>query len=196
MNSIQDKFYQKSLLERGYLKLIFDKLPTTYDYKTWMTPAEGYEVYDGVILRFEKGTSILIDRMIVEVKVRDRFYPELILEKIKLDDLKKVRRQMDTKSKKECYMDVKTRLIYINITPEGSYFFDLDKIQKEFRWVDELHWVSTTDKSKGKILKSLTKINCIKGKRYTIKTGDYINTKAVEVMNTHHQRTKQLGIIF
>jgi hypothetical protein len=196
MNSTQKAFYEKSLLERGYLKLIFDKLPTAYDYKTWMTPAEGYEVYDGVILRFEKGTSKLIDRMIIEVKVRDKFYNDLILEKIKFNDLKKVKRQMDTKTKKDCYMDVKTRLIYINITPEGSYFFDLDKLQKEFNWVEEMHWVSTTDKNKGKALKSLTKIDYTKGKRYNIKTGDYINTKAVEVMNTNHQRTKQLGIIF
>jgi hypothetical protein len=196
MNSTQKAFYEKSLLERGYLKLIFDKLPTAYDYKTWMTPAEGYEVYDGVILRFEKGTSKLIDRMIVEVKVRDKFYPELILEKIKLDDLKKVRRQMDTKTKKECYTDVKTRLIYINITPQGSFFFDLDKLNKTFNWVEEMHWVSTTDKSKGKILKSLTKIDSSKGKPYNIKTGDYINVKAVEVMSVNHSRTRQLGIIF
>ena len=196
MNSIQNKFYEKSLLERGYLKMIFDKLPTTYDYKTWMTPAEGYEVYDGVIFRFEKGTSKLIDRMIIEVKVRDKFYNELILEKIKFNDLKKVRKQMDSRTKKDCYMDIKTRLIYINITPEGSYFFDLDKLQKEFNWVEEMHWISTTDKSKGKTLKSLTKIDYKKGKRYNIKTGDYINTKAVEVMNINHKRTKQLGIIF
>lgn len=196
MNTTQNKFYEKSLLERGYLKLIFDKLPTTYDYKTWMTPAEGYEVYDGVILRFEKGTSKLIDRMIVEVKVRDKFYPELILEKIKFDDLKKVRRQIDLKTKKECYIDIKTRIIYINVTPQGSYFFDLDKLQKDFEWIEETHWISTTDKSKGKTLKSLTMIDYTKGKLFNIKTGDYINTKAVEVMNINHQRTKQLGIIF
>ena len=196
MNTIQMKFYEKSLLERGYLKMIFDKLPTAYDYKTWMTPAEGFEVYDGVILRFEKGTSKLIDRMIVEVKVRDKFYPELILEKIKFDDLKKVRRQMDTKTKKECYEDVKTRLIYINITPQGSFFFDLDKLEKEFNWVNEMHWVSTTDKSKGKINKILTKINSSKGKLYNIKTGDYINKTLVETMSVNHSRMRQLGIIF
>jgi hypothetical protein len=196
MNTTQNKFYEKSLLERGYLKLIFDKLPTAYDYKTWMTPAEGFDVYDGVIFRFEKGTSKLIDRMIVEVKVRATYYPELILEKIKFDDLKKVRRQMDTKTKKECLIDVKTRLIYINITPEGSYFFDLDKLQKEFNWTEEMHWVSTTDKSKGKTLKSLTKIHYTKGKSYKIKTGDYINLKAVETMGVNHSRAKQLGIIF
>jgi len=196
MNTTQIKFYEKSLLERGYLKLIFDKLPTAYDYKSWMTPAEGYDVYDGVIFRFEKGTSKLIDRMIVEVKVRDKFYPELILEKIKFNDLKKVRKQMDTKTKKECYTDVKTRLIYINITPEGSFFFDLDKLQKDFEWVEEMHWVSTTDKSKGKVMKSLTKIHYTKGKAYNIKTGDYINKKAVETMSINHSRARQLGIIF
>ena len=192
----QNLFYQKSLLERAYLKMIFDKLPTTYDYKTWMTPAEGFEVYDGVILRFEKGTSILIDRMILEVKVRDRYYPELIFEKNKYDDLKKVRRQMDTKTKKECLIDVKTRIIYVNITPQGSFFFDIDKLEKDFEWVNEMHWASTTDKSKGKINKILTKIESSKGKLFDVKTGDYNNPKATEVMMINHSRTKQLGIIF
>ena len=59
-----------------------------------------------------------------------------------------------------------------------------------------MHWVSTTDKSKGKVMKSLTKIDYTKGKPYTIKTGDYINKKAVEIMSVNHSRTKQLGIIF
>ena len=192
----QQKFYEKSLLERAYLKMIFDKLPTTYDYKTWMTPADGFDVYDGVILRFKKGTSELVDRMIIEVKIRDQFYPELIFEKIKYDDLKKARRSMDLKTKKECYIDVKTRIIYINVTPEGSFFFDIDKLSKDFEWVNELHWVSTTDKSKGRINKILTKIDHIKAKRFNIKTGDYINQKATQIMMVNHQRTKQLGIIF
>lgn len=192
----QQKFYEKSLLERAYLKMIFDKLPTIYDYKTWMTPADGFDVYDGVILRFEKGTSTLVDRMIIEIKVRDKFYPELIFEKIKYDDLKKVRRSMDLKTKKECFIDVKTRIIYVNVTPEGSFFFDIDKLSKDFEWVNEMHWVSTTDKSKGKINKILTKIDYTKAKRFNVKTGDYINPKATEIMMVNHQRTKQLGIIF
>ena len=192
----QQKFYEKSLLERAYLKMIFDKLPTTYDYKTWMTPADGFDVYDGVILRFEKGTSTLVDRMIIEIKVRDKFYPELIFEKIKYDDLKKVRRSMDLKTKKECFIDVKTRIIYVNVTPQGSFFFDIDKLSKDFEWVNEMHWVSTTDKSKGKINKILTKIDYTKAKRFNVKTGDYINPKATEIMMVNHQRTKQLGTIF
>jgi hypothetical protein len=134
--------------------------------------------------------------MIVEVKVRDKFYPELIFEKIKYDDLKKVRRQMDTKIKKECLIDIKTRIIYINVTPQGTYFFDIDKLEKYFEWVNEMHWASTTDKSKGKINKILTKIDSSKGKLYNVKTGDYINPKATEVMMINHSRTKQLGIIF
>lgn len=192
----QKAFYERSLLERAYLKMIFDKLPTSYDYKTWMTPADGYDVYDGVILRFKKGTSELVDRMIIEVKVRDKFYPELIFEKIKFDDLKRARRSMDLKTKRECFIDVETRIIYVNVTPQGSYFFDIDKLEKDFEWINEVHWASTTDKSKGKINKILTKIDCSKAKLFNVKTGDYINPKATEIMMVNHQRTKQLGIIF
>ena len=192
----QNKFYEKSLLERAYLKMIFDKLPTSYDYKTWMTPAEGYDVYDGVILRFEKGTSILIDRLIIEVKCRDLYYDSLFLEKIKLDDLKKARRQMDTKTKKECFIDVKTRIIYINVTPNGTFWFDLDKLENDFKWFNKELWASTTDKSKGKISKIVTSIDCNKARSFNIKIGDYINPKATEIMMVNHNRTRQLGIIF
>jgi len=103
---------------------------------------------------------------------------------------------MDLKTKKECFIDVKTRIIYVNVTPQGSFFFDIDKLSKDFEWVNEMYWVSTTDKSKGKINKILTKIDYTKAKRFNVKTGDYINTKAVEVMMVNHNRTKQLGIIF
>ena len=192
----QNKFYEKALLERAYLKMIFDKLPTSYDYKTWMTPAEGYDVYDGVILRFEKGTSKLVDRMIIEIKCRESHYDNLFLEKIKYDDLKKARRSMDLKTKKECFIDIKTRIIYINVTPNGTFWFDLDKLENEFQWYNKELWKSTTDKSKGKINKILTKIDSKKGKLFNVKTGDYINPKATEIMMINHQRTKQLGIIF
>lgn len=192
----QQKFYEKSLLERAYLKMIFDKLPTTYDYKTWMTPADGFDVYDGVILRFKKGTSELVDRFLVEVKCRDFYYDNLFLEKIKYDDLRKERTKMDRKTNKECYTDIRSRISYVNITPNGTYWFDIDKLEKDFEWFNEMHWVSTTDKSKGKINKVITSIECNKGKYFNIKTGDYINPKATEIMMVNHNRTKQLGIIF
>jgi hypothetical protein len=192
----QKDFYERALLERAYLKLIFDKLPTTYDYKTWMTPAEGREVYDGLLFIFEKGTSNLIDRFLIEVKVRDRFYPELIFEKNKYDDLRKERTRIDKKTNKECYIDIRSRIVYINVTPQGTYWFDIDKLESEFEWVNEIHWASTTDKSKGKINKILTKIDCKKGKLYPVKTGDYINPKATEIMMINHKRTKQIGIVF
>ncbi len=188
----QKDFYERALLERAYLKLIFDKLPTTYDYKTWMTPAEGKDVYDGLLFIFEKGTSNLIDRMLIEVKCRETHYDNLFFERIKYDDLKKVRRQMDTKTQKECFIDIKTRIVYINVTPQGTYWFDIDKLEKEFEWVNEMHWASTTDKSKGKINKILTKIDSKKGKLYPVKTGDYINPKATEIMMINHKRTKQI----
>lgn len=192
----QQKFYEKSLLERAYLKLIFDKLPTTYDYKTWMTPADGFDVYDGVILKFEKGTSKLIDRYLIECKVRDAFYPELLFEKIKYDDLRKERTKMDRKTNKECYTDIRSRIVYISVTPQGTYWYDIDKLEKDFKWVNELHWVSTTDKSKGKINKIVTNIDHKLARPFNIKTGDYINKKATETMMINHNRTKQLGIIF
>lgn len=190
------KFYEKAVLERAYLKLIFDKLSPKYDYKTWMTPAEGYDVYDGVLLRFKKDTSEVVDRTIIEVKVRDRHYTELMLESIKYTELKKLRKSMNIRTKKECYVDIKTRLLYINVTPSGSYLFDLDLLNYKTEWKDEMHWVSTTDKSKGKILKSVTYLPVDGVKTFDVKTGDYVNPVAADIMLMNHKRTKNLGIVF
>ncbi len=103
---------------------------------------------------------------------------------------------MDKKTNTECYTNIRSRIIYINVTPQGTYWFDIDKLQNDFEWVYESHWASTTDKSKGKIDKEITKIDYKKGRLFPIKTGDYTNPKMTERMMINHSRTKQLGIIF
>lgn len=194
--TLQQKFYEKSLIERSYLKLIFDNLPKNYDYKSYMTSADGKDIYDAFLLRFEKNSSKLIDRYIIEIKIRDTHYPELMLEKIKFEDLKRLRTQLDKKTNAECYTNIKSRLVYISVTPQGAYWFDLDKLQSSFNWTTERHWKSTTNKAAGKIEKDLTLINIKMAKHFNIKTGDYINKIATEKMMVNHNRTKQLGIIF
>lgn len=194
--TLQQKFYEKSLIERSYLKLIFDNLPKNYDYKTYMTPADGKDIYDAILLRFEKNSSKLIDRYIIEIKVRDTHYPELMLERIKYNDLKRLRTRLDNKTNSECYTEIKSRLVYISVTPQGTYWFDLDKLQSSFNWTTERHWRSTTNKAAGKIEKELTLINIKMAKHFNIKTGDYFNKQATERLMVSHSRTKQLGIIF
>lgn len=191
----KQEFIQKSLDERSYLKMIFDKLPTEYDYKTFFTPAEGYDVYDGLLMRFEKGTSRFIDRFIIEIKVRDKFYPELLLESIKLNSLKKERTIKDKKTNSECYTNTKSRLVYISVTPEGSYWFDLDKIEDSLVWTEQLHWASTTDKSQGKVMKKVAMVDCKLAKRFDIKTGDLKNNKDVFISRllVNHNRNKQMA---
>jgi len=165
---MNDKYYQKSLDERTALSRILELLPDDYDYQHYFSPAEGYDVWDCVLMLFQKGTNNLVRRFLIEAKVRDAYYPQLLLEKKKHDDLKKVAKQKDKKTKNECYIDIETEVIYLCITPKGSYWFNLSKIEPE--WHSEYHNASTMDKSQGKILKAVTHLDTSEAKSFDITT--------------------------
>ena len=153
----QMDYIEKSIKERFLLRKILLKLPKCYDYKYYFTDTSSYDLYDGVLMKFEKDTNKYLGRYIIEVKVRDRHYDELLLERKKITDLIKEVKQMDKKTNEECWTDIKSDIIYVNVTPQGSYWFKLTDIEpNKIEWNNEEHWVSTTDKSKGKITKQVT----------------------------------------
>ena len=144
---MQNLYTIKSEKERIGLNKLFSKIykgEEGLDFYKYVTPAEGMDCYDG-------GGGILSgpnkwQRHIFEVKVRDTHYPELMLEKPKLESLLKKAKEFDA------------IVFYVSITPEGCFVFRLKSSALEYEWKREMHWVSTTDKSRGKKLKSITYI--------------------------------------
>lgn len=150
-------YINKSIKERFLLRKILTKLPSKFDYKYYFTPESGYDLYDCVLMKFEKGTNKYLGRYIIEMKVRDCHYDNLLLERIKMSDLKKEVARMDKKTNQECWTNDKSKIIYVNSTPNASYWFDItDMDPSKIDWIREEHWVSTTDKSKGKVDKDVT----------------------------------------
>jgi len=176
---LQQEFLEKSIKERICLKNIFRKLPTEYDYKSYFTPEESYELYDGVLMKFKKDSAELLDRYIVEAKIRDKHYDTLMLEKKKFDDLTQKVKKMDNLTNKECFTDIKSKIIYVSVTPNGSYWFNISNLDPDkIEWVNEYHWASTTDKSKGKVNKIVTYLDIRDSKIIPIKSTDYyVNDK-------------------
>jgi hypothetical protein len=192
----QQKYYIKSVNERTHLKLIQDKLPNTYDYNLYVTPPEERDIYDGWLYRFEKYKSVLKDRTMIEIKVRDKHYTSLLLEWNKYTDLKKLRNSEDTKKNRETLVDIKSRLVYISVTPEGSYWFDLDSLEKDFEWVEEYHNISTTEPGRGKTLKKVTYIDINKAKKIDVKTGQACDPSKTNQLILDSKRIKTQGIVF
>lgn len=95
--------------------------------------------YDAIINICQKGTKKLIDRWLVEVKIRD-FYPNmnnftLRLTKKKYDGLR-MSQWIDFNR-----TGFKPKLYYFNVTKIGSYWFNIDEIEEswgQFEWSDIL----------------------------------------------------------
>ena len=154
----KEDFIKKSEIERMALSSIIPLLFEGKEYTYYTTPSDGFDVYDGYVMLFNTSGSI-IGRYMVEVKVRDTHYDELMLERKKYNDLVKA------SSKTEA------GIIYINVTPNGTYCFNINKIiDDNTNWVIGNHWKSTTDKSLGKIDKKIVYIPIDKAKKIEYNT--------------------------
>ena len=85
--------------------------------------------------------------ILLEVKIREKHYDQLYLEKIKYDDLMKI--------KKEGKYDA---IYYINETPQGIYMARID--DKQFTHTSYILCpVATMDPSKGKVRKAVYELD-------------------------------------
>lgn len=123
-----NRFEVASLKER----LAFDTLVKNYNlfnnnYKVNSTAYDGNDVYDYYIHKYNDNFSI-IKRIFVEIKIRilsgsaleDARSNGWILESKKFNDLKRI-----------AQIDPEASIIYVNFTPDGVYFYDLLKLEKE-----------------------------------------------------------------
>ena len=81
-----EKFIECSKKERELILKVFRNLLKNKSYDLTLTPEDGFDKYDG-ILEYD-GRVILI-----EVKIREKDYPTLYLEKIKYDNLMKIKEE-------------------------------------------------------------------------------------------------------
>ena len=174
---MQQDFIKRSEIERVALKSIIQIAFDGKEYEYYLTPVDGYDIYDGYCMFFDPLTKSIIHRVLFEVKVRDRHYPNLLLEEKKWKDLKKKADESGAS------------VVYVNVTPNGSYLFNLTKlIGADIEWVEEDHWVSTTDKSRGKITKWVTYLPVEKAKSY------YYTTSRAELEWGKNNKTKEMDV--
>lgn len=160
---MENKYYIQSLRERILLDELFkiiynDKYDIKYDH----TDPYGQDVYDSAVMRFDKNTTYIVDTHIFEAKVRDEDYDDILLEKKKYNDLKRISKR---------YNNTESKIFYVSCHPSGTYIFNLSTL-KDIKWVERSLNKSTTELWKGKIDKQVTFLSKEIAKKIDIKNID------------------------
>lgn len=183
-------------IERIYLNQLYNSNYFNRFDKKLYTHWEQYSSIDGEIYLFDKGTGKLSNRLLIEIKVRDRYYSEMLLEANKYFAMSKYRTKVDKAMKKECAIDIKSKIMYFCVTPKGSYLFDLDKINmKQQQWQTQWHNRTTNFGPRKKVEKEVTYLNCNLSKEFgDIKTEEqhYTDTVKLDFSKKNQKQNEQM----
>jgi hypothetical protein len=152
MNFIDD-FEKREWLGRQALKEIKVLYPNYFKYELHFTTGK-YDKYDFYYLIIDEQFRI-VKRVLGEIKIRDRYFDEYILEEKKYNSLMKVRKEMGM-NKDEM------SLLYINLCVDGTYVYDLDKL--ELKWDTLMANKATCDSRTNKVKKSVLYLTKSSGK--------------------------------
>jgi len=149
-----------------------------------MTDIYSYDVYDCLLQASIDGS--VKKRFIIEIKIRDTHFDELILETKKLRDLKS--KVLDHSN---------TEILYINVTPNKTYVFNLSKMEKEDKFsVNKLKANKATMESRtNKVDKNVIYLSITDARSidFTFNEKEYQNSiKVVINENNRHKNNKNL----
>lgn len=149
----REKYSERGKAEREALDGLFKELLKENNkvrYSVYHTPDRTKSKYDCLVRQYSKQTGEMLKKMFFEVKIRGAHYDTLLIEKQKLDSMKRLIRDLD-----------KDKLYYINFTPKNTVVFDLLKIESEvgFNFVNDHHNRTTVEKELGKVSKEVAYID-------------------------------------
>lgn len=180
----EQEYYNKSVRERIMLDLLFSRIynKSKLQDNIHHTPADSKEPYDSIVCRFD-GT--IKQNHIWEAKIRDTNYTEILFEKIKYESLKKIAKR---------YEGAPSDIFYVSTHPNGTYIFNITKIEKEgkLEWIKQQHNKSTVEKWRGKIEKQLIYLPIEWGKMIDIKVSD-IDKIEKEIEESKKPKKKVIG---
>lgn len=189
----QQDFALKGIIERIFLKKIYENITQNnpqFDWKINMTCETSRDLYDSRIIKFNKNTSEVITNYYVEIKVREKDWDDLMLEKKKYNDVSKLINRMDIKMNAECFTNITSEFLYISVTPNGTWLWNLTKVLDKIEWELKDCPVCTVDPSRGRIMKECTMLDKSKAKFFKYTNKDIDNTdenKIVKVMINQKQ---------
>jgi len=120
--------------------------------------------FDALLQHKEKPIIYLIEikrREVDEQTIKEDWNGELFLEKKKWNGLKKMKENY-----KKGHREKEIKILYLNKTVDGIlYEFDLEKLEKNFKWEKRVMNKMTYSNNKEKIFKTVTLLNIKDAKR-------------------------------
>lgn len=181
------EFNKKAFEERLFLKKI---LPLLYkeeynEVSFQMTPDYGKDYYDCCVGLFDPLTKSQVAIHLIELKVRDKHYDDLLFEKSKLDNLKSISNMGGG------------IIFYISVTPKGTFIWNISEIEKNLKFTNEEHWITTVDKSRGKKMKKVCYLSTNMAKRINVFSTELEilkleeqKSRTVQKVIENHQKTR------
>ena len=153
MLKFEDDFEKREWLGRQALLEIQKLYPNYFKYQLQFTTGK-YDKYDCYYIVLDEQLNIK-KRVIVELKIRDRYFDEYILEQKKYNSLIKIREDLGL-TKDEM------NILYINLCVDGTYVYDIDRL--ELKWDTLIANKATCDSRTNKVKKSVLYLTKTSGK--------------------------------
>ncbi len=153
MQKFIDEFEKREWLGRQALLEIQKLYPNYFKYQINFTTGK-YDKYDCYYIVLDEELRIK-KRIVIELKIRDRYFDEYILEQKKYNSLIKMRNELGL-SKDEM------SILYINLCVDGTYVYDLDKL--DLKWDTLVANKATCDSRTNKVKKSVLYLTKSSGK--------------------------------
>lgn len=118
-------FEKREFIGRESLRELQKLYSNLFKYQLHFT-TDTYAAYDAFYHIIDTETHSIKKRVLIEIKIRDRQFPEYILETKKLNSLKKIRKDLG-------FNEDEMSILYINFCPNETIVWDIDKINNEVK---------------------------------------------------------------
>lgn len=118
-------FEKREYLGREALRELKVLYPNLFKYDLHFT-TDTYAAYDAFYHIIDSDTHSITKRVLIEIKIRDRHFPEYILETKKLNSLKKIRKDLG-------FNEDEMSILYINFCPNETIIWNIDKINNDIK---------------------------------------------------------------
>lgn len=148
-------FEKREFLGREALRELKQLYPNLLKYDLHFT-TDTYAAYDCFYHIIDSNTHSITKRVLIEIKIRDRQFPEYILETKKLNSLKKIRKDLGFNEKE-------MSILYINFCPNETIIWNIDNINNDIK-TNEYNKATSTSRTE-KINKDVIMLQPSEGKQ-------------------------------
>lgn len=175
-------FEKKEFLGREALKELQKLYPNLFKYELHFT-TDTYAAYDVFYHIIDSETHSIKKRVLIEIKIRDREFPEYIIETKKLNSLKKIRKDL-------CFNEDEMSILYINFCPNETIIWNIDKINNDI--VTNEYNKATSVSRTHKINKDVIMLKPSEGKQLDYVLNEYKILNKTKVNNIVDNKVKEL----